>query len=368
MTNALNLAEIDQEQALNLARFFIRSGQNCAFFGMRGLGKTEIFLQAIKDCKFKTNYVNLSVIERPDLAGYPNLLNDSDIVSFKSPYFLPTLLAGAKPDSIILFDEVDKAPSETTGPLLELLRTRTMNGKPVNVAACLLTGNLHNEGAHSKVISSALLDRTSKYVLQFNIEKWFDWCKVNGVHDLIMGFLTKQPEFACGEVETSTYASPSPRGWVMVSDALYKANKLRISDTETIVAIVSGFVGLEAGARFSLWYQYYKSFEPKILSLIENGINPIDLDKFSPSETFIFCISLCHIVKSKIISSKNKQRNIKYIETVCKFLDQFSIEEEVQFIILRNSFPIEFLTKYKLYESNSYLEKSKNLQSQILSK
>lgn len=368
MTNSLNLQEIDQEQAINLARFFIKSKQNCAFFGRRGVGKTEIAIQAAKDCNYKINYINLSVIERPDLAGYPNLLSDSDIVTFKSPYFLPTLKEGQKPDAVILFDEVDKAPSEVTAPLLELLRSRTINGKPVNVAACLLTGNLFNEGAHSNMVSSALLDRTAKYVLQFSFDKWMDWCKVNGIHDLILGFLSKESNFACGDIESTSYATPSPRGWSMVSDCLYKARQFNMHDTETIVSIVAGFVGLEAASNFRLWFQYFKEFEPKILSLIETGEYPKDIDKFSVSELFIFCVTLCYITKQKITASKIKLRNLKYIETVCDFYSRFDIEDEVQLVTIRNSFPVEFITKHRLYESQIFLEKSKELQTEILSK
>ena len=106
MGNALNLQEIDQEQSLNLLKFFIKSQQNIFLFGRRGVGKTHIAIQAAEECNLKVNYINLSVIERPDLAGYPDMNSSGDNISFKSPYFLPTLLENAKPDNIILFDEV----------------------------------------------------------------------------------------------------------------------------------------------------------------------------------------------------------------------------------------------------------------------
>src|SRR5271163_1934980 len=100
--NALNLREIDQEQALNLTKFFLQSQQNIFLFGRRGVGKTDIAIQAAKECGFKINYINLSVIERNDLAGYPDMNQPGDIINFKSPYYLPKLAPGDKPDSIIL--------------------------------------------------------------------------------------------------------------------------------------------------------------------------------------------------------------------------------------------------------------------------
>src|ERR1035441_3378046 len=100
MTNALNLPEIDQEQALHLSKFFIRSHQNLFLFGRRGVGKTHIAMQAAEACKYKLNYINLSVIERPDLAGYPDMQSEGDVITFKSPSFLPALEDGVKPDRI----------------------------------------------------------------------------------------------------------------------------------------------------------------------------------------------------------------------------------------------------------------------------
>ena len=59
MGNSLNLPEIDQEQALNLSKFFIRSNKNIFLFGRRGVGKTHIAMQAAKECDLKINYNNL---------------------------------------------------------------------------------------------------------------------------------------------------------------------------------------------------------------------------------------------------------------------------------------------------------------------
>lgn len=364
MTNSLNLTEIDQEQALNLARFFIRTNNNIFLFGRRGVGKTHIGMQAAKDCGYKINYVNLSVVERPDLAGYPNLQDTSDIVTFKSPYFLPALKPGQKPDSIILFDEVDKAPHEVTAPLLEILQSGKINGKPINAAGCVLTGNLSNEGAYSNVVSSALLDRGAKYILKFNFDKWLDWAKLNNIHDLILGFLSSEPAMACGDIETSHCASPSPRGWTNASNALFKAKDLKMADIETVTSIISGFVGDEAGLKFGLWYKYYRDFEPKILSFLDSGSYPINFNQLSIPEIYVFCVTLCHLAKRKIVESKIKTKQIQYAERVVSFFNQFNIENEVQLVTLRNSFPFEFITKYKLYESKIFLEKSSSLQDQ----
>lgn len=357
MTNALNLQEIDQEQALHLSKFFIRSQQNLFLFGRRGVGKTNIVLQAAELCNLKVNYINLSVIERPDLAGYPDMAAKGDVITFKSPSFLPTLLDSSKPDSIILFDEVDKAPPEVTAPLLEILQFKRINDKPINVASCILTGNLVNEGAYSNQISSALLDRGAKYILSFNFEKWVDWAKSNQVHDLILGFLRSNPEFACGKTEDSCYATPSPRAWTLASDGLIKARDLKILDIETITQIISGFVGSEAGLRFKIWYEHYRKFEPFIQSLIEAGTMSIDFSKLAPTEKLVFVVAACYYAKQKTFNEGHKSKNrFIYLENLCKFFKQSQVDNEVQIMGLYNSFDFDMITKHKLYSCKEFFD------------
>lgn len=357
MSNSLNLHEVDQEQALSLSKFFIRAQQNLFLFGRRGVGKTHIAMQAATECNFKINYINLSVIERPDLAGYPDMNTDGNVITFKSPAFLPALLEGKKPDSIILFDEVDKAPPEVTAPLLEILQFRKINGNPLNVAACILTGNLASEGAYSNQISSALLDRGSKYILSFNFEKWIDWAKVHNVHDLILGFLRSEPNFSCGKTEDSCYASPSPRGWTQASEALIKARELKIVDIETVTQIISGSVGNEAGLRFKIWYEHYRRFEPYIHSLIETGKMTLNFRDLAPTEQVVFVVSSCYYAKQKVFSQSVKTKNrLVYLEHLCNFLSNYNVEHEVQVMGFYNSFDFDMITKHKLYDCKVFFD------------
>jgi len=356
--NALNLQEIDQEQALHLGKFFIRSGQNFFLFGRRGVGKTEIIIQAAESCKLKVNYINLSVIERPDLAGYPNINSPGDVITFKSPSFLPILEEKAKPNTVLLLDEVDKAPPEITAPLLEILQFKKINGKPLNVASCVLTGNLINEGAYSNLISTALLDRGAKFILSFNFQKWSDWAKANNVHDLIVGFLRSNPDLACGKVEDTCYASPSPRAWTLASEALIKARDLKIIDIDTIAQIISGYVGNEAGIKFKIWYEYYRKFEPSIHSIIESGSASLfDFDQLAPTEKVVFIISACYYAKYKLLSETTKSNNrFAYLENLCKFLQTHNIDRELQVIGFLNSFDFDLITRHKLYECKMFFK------------
>jgi len=369
MTNALNLPEIDQEQALELCKFFIQSKQSLFLFGRRGTGKTEIAIQAIESCKYNVNYINLSVIERPDLAGYPNINSPGDVINFKSPSFLPALLDNNKPNQIILFDEVDKASPEVTAPLLEILQRGSINGKKINVSSCILTGNLANEGAYSNQISSALLDRGSKYILNFNFEKWVDWAKLNDIHDLILGFLRSHPDLACGNVEDTKYATPSPRGWTLASHALIKAKNFKIVDIETITQIISGFVGHEVGIKFKVWYEHYKKFEPYVQSIIEIGSSSLDFEKLQGTEKIVFAIALCHYAKQKYLQEfKKTNYTASHLENLVKFFNTTNIDKEIKIMGLYNAFDLEMVAKYKMFTCVNFFNMFKTLSEGIIIK
>lgn len=353
--NALNLREIDQEQALNLTKFFIQSQQNIFLFGRRGVGKTDIAIQAAKECGLKINYINLSVIERSDIAGYPDIHAPGDIINYKSPHFLPKLAPDAKPDSVILFDEIDKVMPEVTAPLLEILLFKRINGLPINAAACILTGNLASEGAYSNQISSALLDRGAKYILTFNFERWVDWAKANNVHDLILGFLRSDPSFACGALEDTAFASPSPRSWTWASQALIKAKELKMPDIESVTQIISGYVGYEAGLRFRVWYEHYRRFEPYVHSLIERGDMSINFSMLHPTEQVVFVVSACYYAKQRVLGDKSKNRFV-YLERLCDFFNNHGVDTEVQVMGLYNSFDFEMIRAHKLYTCKPFFD------------
>lgn len=348
MNNSLNLQEIDQLSAFELAKFFIRSNQNLVLLGRKGTGKTSIATQAIESCGYKVNYINLSVLERTDLFGYPQLFGDTETVEFKSPNFLPALEKGKKPDTVIIFDEVDKASPELMAPLLEILQFKKVNAKPLNIVGCILTGNLQEEGAYSNLISTAVLDRCAKFILKFDFDKWYDWAKENNTHDLVLAFLKTNPELTSGKNDDTQYGSPSPRGWLLASDALIKAKNMKLTDAEIIGNIVSGYVGMETGLKFKVWYNNFQQYENIIVSYLENGGLNINFEALLPTQKISFLFALAHLAKFLTINSAKKNINLKYIDQLVLFFKTYKIDEEMILITMQNSFSFEIMTKYNL--------------------
>lgn len=363
MSDASNLQHINQDEAFNLCSLYTRIGKNVFLFGQKGTGKTHISMQAIVENNYKINYINLSTLDRCDLLGIPKLNDDSDVVVYKSPYYLPALKPNQKVDSVILFDEADKCDNSIWAPLHEILQFRTLNGKKINAAACVLTGNLLNEGAGSNQVNSTILDRAAKYQLDFSLPIWLSWARENGVYDLIIAFLEANNDLACGPIETSTLiASPSPRGWTQASEAIIQARQHKISDLETITHIIAGFCGANAGVRFSIWYEYSRKHESLIASLVETGYLPDKYNTFNPTEQLVFCITACYHTKLKILGSNSIKKRFKYLDNLCKFFNEKKVAKEIQLGAINNSFPFDMITKYGLVDHKAFFALIEQLQ------
>lgn len=325
---------------------------------------TAIAMQSIEAAGYKINYINLSVLERNDIAGYPNLFDKGDTITFKAPFFLPYLKDNQKPDRVLLFDEVDKAAPEVMAPLLEISQFKTVNGKRLNAVACIFTGNLMEEGAYSNMINTALLDRCAKFILSFDFNVWLEWAK-NNIHPLIIAFLNSNQDLAVGPIETTELATPSPRSWHLSSDALIQAHKNKITDIDTITNIIAGFVGVQASLKFESWYRYSRVFEKYIIDLLENGSCEKDIRTLETTEQLVFTIMTCYHAKTKILKSTGKKKN-RYLDNLCRFMIDQEVPREIQLVSLNSCFPFEFIAQNRLYESKSFYSIVSDLRDEVI--
>ena len=112
-------------------------GGNIAVFGRRGTGKTEIAKQEIRKADMQEVYINLSVLERVDMGGYPNIMASAQqkkFVDFLLPQFYEPMMEG-KRGVVALLDEVDKADQSLWAPLLEFTQFRSINGNALPQSA-----------------------------------------------------------------------------------------------------------------------------------------------------------------------------------------------------------------------------------------
>ena len=214
-TSDFNLQKLNTKEFGAHVAATIKMGGNLAVFGRRGTGKTVITKYEIEQSKCRELYINLSVMERVDLGGYPDVMGKtkSKYVNFLMPQMYEPLIEGNTP-VVCLFDELDKADPSLWAPLLEIVQFRSINHMPLpNLHSIIMTGNLVSEGGSRP--SLPLLDRSEKFLLEADAALWLDWAgKMGHIHPSITAYINDHPNDLFGAVDPEDrYADASPRGW-----------------------------------------------------------------------------------------------------------------------------------------------------------
>ena len=251
---------------------------------------------------------------------------------------------GKEESIVFLFDEVDKAATETTQTLLELLQFGSVNGRKLNIKANILTGNLPDEHAHSNQISHAISKRCKTYKLDLEFNMWREWAFKHGVHDHIVQFLSSKPEWlykTAPDGDPTAYALPSPRTWTEAAKdlKLFDNDKelSQMSEEKSVdfkMDILAGNVGDLATVEFQNWYTYYRRFDPMVEALVETGKKP-DISKLKAEELMILAISACSKVYAEL-RPKNQKRIESVTKNVYTWLDE--LNSDVQMGAIRLSF------------------------------
>jgi len=286
------IQEIDQETLMQMLRFYIKNGGNLMTFGPAGIGKTEMAMQACEAEEYEYIYLNLSVLEAPDLNGLPMIDESGDVpVSrYAPPAQFPVAGKSTGKKKILLVDEADKAKPELQNPMLELFQFRSINGTKLDIHAVVATGNLPDENAFSQPMSHALMNRCGVYRVTHAYDPWQDWAVAASVNPLVVGFLSSNPEFLLQpppEGDDTAYCHPSPRAWTLSARDIDAAPD---ADVNFQTLLVAARVGQPAAVKFRVWLEHYRFVEPMIRALVDEGKHP-SLSNSTLDRIFVCAIS-----------------------------------------------------------------------------
>ena len=276
---------------------------------------------------------------------------------------------------VFLFDEADKAAHEVNQTLLEFLQFRSINGRKLNIQACILTGNLPDEHAHTSQLSHAITKRCQTYHLELDFMQWRKWAMQSGMHEQFIGFLNSNQDMLYQKAiddDPTCYAMPSPRTWEQASSALkdleqdkeYHAMSNSDKGDAMRTTIIAGNVGHTAATKFSVWYKHYCKLDPTIDALCDKGKFP---DKLSLQDQFVVALS----ASSKVYASlkPNNEKEIKKIvKNVYSWFDTLDID--VAHGVIRIGFGRDFerVKQYKLAEIEEFTNCFKKITAQFESK
>jgi len=359
-----NLEKLNTKDLSEHVAAAIQIGGNISVFGRRGTGKTEISKQEIKKADMHEVYINLSVLERVDMGGYPNIMaaqQQKKFVDFLLPQFYEKMIEG-KRGVVALLDEVDKADPSLWAPLLEFTQFRSINNNPLpNLKAIIMTGNLISEGGARP--SLPLLDRAEKYLVEADASSWLEWAGKSGhIHPAITAYITDHPKDLFGAVDPEDrYADPSPRGWARASDILYRGEE-RGWSTTLLNKKVCGCVGKDAGIKYSNYYEHYQ----QLLPMVEDIYNGKDVhtryNALEPTKKLVACMITCARLATQLDQTTELQPPPS-IRHVGKFLQKVSYENVL--VAVRSQIQIERLVKFNLDEHPEWEQVLSKINKQV---
>lgn len=270
---------------------------------------------------------------------------------------------------VFMFDEVDKAISEVLQTLLEFLQFHSINGRKMNIQACILTANLPDEHAHTNQISHAITKRCMTFKLSLDFNQWRSWAINNGISPLVTGFLTQNSTYlhkGPPDGDETAYALPSPRTWEEASKALstLETNNFGLSGEAKEhfrLILMSGCVGTTAAIQFSNWHKHYHELDPVINNLLENGVHPKyvpgeDNKTLSTEDFFICALSACSKIEHTL-KPGNEELYTKYIKNTFNWFGTLPVDIQIGSIrmVFGNNFDdtkgqMGIVKKFKLAE------------------
>jgi hypothetical protein len=342
----------------------IQIGENIAVFGRRGTGKTEIAKQEIVKSGFHEVYLNLSVLERVDLGGYPDVMGSNikrKFVDFLMPQFYEPLLEGKK-GVVCILDELDKADPSLWAPLLEFTQFRSINGRKLpNLVSVIMTGNLISEGGSRP--SLPLLDRAEKYLVEADATSWMNWAGKSGnIHSSITAYIYDHPKDLFGAVDPEDrYADPSPRGWTRASNILYRGEEKNWNPS-LLNKKVCGCVGKDAGIKYSNYYEHYQ----QLLPLIEDIYHGKDVisryNVLEPTKKLVACMITCARLANQLDQAADGESPVS-VKHVGKFLQKVSHENVL--VSVRSQIQIDRLVKHGLDEHEAWSDVLNKINKQV---
>lgn len=347
-TSDFNLKKLNTKDLSEHVRGSIKMGGNIAVFGRRGTGKTEIAKQEIRNADMHEVYINLSVLERVDMGGYPNIMASAQqkkFVDFLLPQFYQPMMEGKK-GVVALLDEVDKADQSLWAPLLEFTQFRSINGNPLpQLQAVIMTGNLISEGGARP--SLPLLDRSEKYLVEADVTSWLDWAGKSGrIHPSVAAYINDHPTDLFGAVDPEErYADPSPRGWDRASQILFRGEELGWN-SYLLNTKVSGCVGKDAGIKYSNYYEHYMELLPMVEDIYAGRDVANKYAALEPSKKLVACMIACARLATQLDDvSTEMPPSVKFMG---KFLNKVSYENVL--VAVRSQIQIDRLVKFNLDE------------------
>lgn len=317
-----------------IKELYLHTDSVSALISERGVGKTSAFKQCADELGIGYMGLYAAALEGPDFMGLPDKDREKGITRYLAPQFLPTIQAvneGLYPEKgLLVLEELNRVPSDTTSVLYPLLLERKVNGHSLAPGWKIgVTMNPDTMNYSVNSLDDAMLDRFVSIEITANLEDYLDYSIMNGSNDDVLAFLQ-----ACSDMllivknsadATALSKSPTPRGWTKVQELL---NNCKLED-RMMMELIAGILGPETTSAF---YGFLKNKDFKIPSTEKllndfESVRPVILEILEKNRLDI--ISL--IIKKTVITFEVGDQHLKNVNV---FIDCLPEELSILFFKL----------------------------------
>ncbi|HOE57636.1 MAG TPA: hypothetical protein PLI20_08620 [Bacillota bacterium] len=272
-----------------IKELYLNTESVSALISERGVGKTSAYQQCATELEIGYMGLYAAALEGPDFMGLPDKDREAGITRYLAPQFLPTVQAVKEglfpPKGILVLEEINRVPNDTTSVLYPLLLERKINGHSLAQGWKIgVTMNPDTMNYSLNSLDDAMLDRFVSIEITADLEDYIEYSILNHPNDYVLSFLQACPDLLLvvkkAADSTALSKSPTPRGWTKVQELM---NNCNISE-RLMKQLIAGIVGPEAAASF---YGFMKDRSFKIPSAdkILNNFEEVRTDVMDVLET-----------------------------------------------------------------------------------
>lgn len=250
-------------------QLFLHTNSVSALISERGVGKTSAYRQCAQELGVGYHGLYAAALEGPDFMGLPDRDREAGLTRYLAPQFLPTSQAVDAglfpPQGLLVLEEINRVPSDTTSVLYPLLLERRINGH--NLAPGWRIGVTMNPDTLNysvNALDDAMLDRFVVIEVTAHLDDYLAYSWSHEPHDEVLAFLQTAPDLLLvvkkAADSTAQSKAPTPRAWSKVQEVLNRCNL----PEPLLRELVSGLVGPQAAASF---WGYRKTQDLRIPSV-----------------------------------------------------------------------------------------------------
>jgi len=275
-------------------------------WGPPGIGKSDLMEQIGNSFEVRNDKDEITAPARPvidmrlllmdptDLKGIPYYNPDENTMVWAQSSELPTEAKGLE-NAILFLDEINAAPPSVQAAAYQLILNRRIGEyrlpEGVDIVAA---GNRESDRGVTYRMPSPLANRFVHLDMEANFEDWQNWAIDHGVHEDIIGFLSKHTQkLFTFDPKSADKAFATPRSWVFLGELLTNAEIAGIAETDQ-TTLVAGTVGEGLAVEFNQ-HRKFASQLPDPIDVLEGKVRDLKVKEVSAHYSLV--ISLCYRLK-----------------------------------------------------------------------